>query len=215
MVEAIQGEAGVIVPDEHYLSEVSRICKLHNVLLIVDEIQTGLGRTGELVCSDYSNIKPDLLLLGKALSGGMMPISCVLGSNETLLLLKPGEHGSTFGGNPLACEVAMASVKTILEEKMPENAKKMGSLFRETITSWKHPAIQSVRGKGLLNAVQFQSYVDAKELCLELMKLGILAKETHKNTVRFAPPLVIQKEEMNEALETIKKAIDTIPISVE
>ncbi|TGM67093.1 ornithine--oxo-acid transaminase [Leptospira meyeri] len=215
MVEAIQGEAGVIVPDEQYLSEVSRICKLHNVLLIVDEIQTGLGRTGELVCSDYSNIKPDLLLLGKALSGGMMPISCVLGSDEILLLLKPGEHGSTFGGNPLACEVAMASVRTIIEEKMPENAKKMGNFFRETIASWNHPSIKSVRGKGLLNAVQFQSHVDAKELCLELLKLGILAKETHKNTVRFAPPLVIQKEEMKEALETIKKAIDTIPFSGE
>ncbi|TGL33509.1 ornithine--oxo-acid transaminase [Leptospira perdikensis] len=208
MVEAIQGEAGVIVPDENYINEAKKICKIHNVLLIVDEIQTGLGRTGELVCSDYSQIKPDLLLLGKALSGGMMPVSCVLGSDEVLLLLKPGEHGSTFGGNPLACEVAMTAVKTVLEEKMSENSKEMGILFRETIEAWKHPLVHSVRGKGLLNAVQFTDRVDAKTLCLELMKLGILVKETHKNTVRFAPPLVIRKQEMQKALEIIKAAID-------
>ncbi|TGK91244.1 ornithine--oxo-acid transaminase [Leptospira brenneri] len=204
MVEAIQGEAGVIVPDENYLSEVKKICEKHNVLLIVDEIQTGLGRTGELVCSDYSQVKPDLLLLGKALSAGMMPISCVLGSDDVLLLLQPGEHGSTFGGNPLACEVAIVSVKTIIDEKLSENAKKMGMLFRETIKSWKHPLVHSVRGKGLLNAIQFVDTVDAKKFCLGLMKLGILAKETHQNTVRFAPPLVIQENEMKEALEIIK-----------
>lgn len=176
--------------------------------MIVDEIQTGLGRTGKLLCSDHSAIKPDLLLLGKALSGGMMPISCVLGSDEILLLLKPGEHGSTFGGNPLACEVAMTAVKTILEEGMSENSETMGALFRDTIKSWNHPLVQSVRGKGLLNAVQFMEIVDAKKLCIELMKLGILAKETHKNTVRFAPPLVIREAEMKQALEIIKSAID-------
>ncbi|MBM9592258.1 ornithine--oxo-acid transaminase [Leptospira sp. 201903075] len=210
MVEAIQGEAGVIVPNENYLSEAKKICEFHNVLLIVDEIQTGLGRTGELVCSDHSKIKPDLLLLGKALSGGMMPVSCVLGSDEILLLLKPGEHGSTFGGNPLACEVAMTAVKTILEEGMSENSKRMGILFRETIESWNHPLVHLVRGKGLLNAVQFTDKVDAKNLCLELMKSGILAKETHKNTVRFAPPLVIQEKEMREAMGIIKSAIDLL-----
>ncbi|PJZ46099.1 ornithine--oxo-acid transaminase [Leptospira brenneri] len=207
MVEAIQGEAGVIVPDENYLSEVKKICEKHNVLLIVDEIQTGLGRTGELVCSDYSQVKPDLLLLGKALSAGMMPISCVLGSDDVLLLLQPGEHGSTFGGNPLACEVAIVSVKTIIDEKLSENAKKMGMLFRETIKSWNHPLVHSIRGKGLLNAIQFVDTVDAKKFCLGLMKLGILAKETHQNTVRFAPPLVIQENEMKEALEIIKTNI--------
>lgn len=209
MVEAIQGEAGVIVPHKAYLKEARRICKIHNVLLIVDEIQTGLGRTGKLLCSDHSEIKPDLLLLGKALSGGMMPISCVLGSTDILLLLKPGEHGSTFGGNPLACEVAMTAVKTILEEGMSENAESMGILFRDTIESWKHSLVHSVRGKGLLNAVQFADSVDAKKLCLELMKAGVLVKETHKNTVRFAPPLVISKSEMKQALEIIKTAIDS------
>ncbi|TGM57147.1 ornithine--oxo-acid transaminase, partial [Leptospira vanthielii] len=208
MVEAIQGEAGVIVPHENYLREAKRICEFHNVLLIVDEIQTGLGRTGKLLCSDHSEIKPDLLLLGKALSGGMMPISCVLGSDEILLLLKPGEHGSTFGGNPLACEVAMTAVKTILEEGMSENSKVMGILFRDTIESWNHPLVHSVRGKGLLNAVQFTETVDAKKLCIELMKLGILVKETHKNTVRFAPPLVIREAEMKQTLGIIKDAID-------
>lgn len=208
MVEAIQGEAGVIVPNENYLREAKRICEIHNVLLIVDEIQTGLGRTGKFLCSDHSDIKPDLLLLGKALSGGMMPISCVLGSEEILLLLKPGEHGSTFGGNPLACEVAMTAVKTILEERMSENSEVMGTLFRETIRSWNHSIVHSIRGKGLLNAVQFLDTVDAKKLCLELMKRGVLAKETHKNTVRFAPPLVIREAEMKEALDIIKTAID-------
>lgn len=208
MVEAIQGEAGVIVPHENYLREAKRICEFHNVLLIVDEIQTGLGRTGKLLCSDHSEIKPDLLLLGKALSGGMMPISCVLGSDEILLLLKPGEHGSTFGGNPLACEVAMTAVKTILEEGMSVNSKVMGILFRDTIESWNHPLVHSVRGKGLLNAVQFTETVDAKKLCIELMKLGILVKETHKNTVRFAPPLVIREAEMKQTLGIIKDAID-------
>ncbi|MBM9548454.1 ornithine--oxo-acid transaminase [Leptospira sp. 201903074] len=209
MVEAIQGEAGVIVPHENYLREAKRICEIHNVLLIVDEIQTGLGRTGKLLCSDHSAIKPDLLLLGKALSGGMMPISCVLGSDEILLLLKPGEHGSTFGGNPLACEVAMTALKTILDEGMSENSESMGILFRETIASWNHPLVHSVRGKGLLNAVQFTETVDAKKLCLELMNRGVLVKETHKNTVRFAPPLVIREQEMKEALNLIKAAVDS------
>lgn len=208
MVEPIQGEAGVIVPSETYLKDVKKLCDLHNVILIVDEIQTGLGRTGELLCSDYSGIKPDILLLGKALSGGMMPVSCVLSSHEILLLLKPGEHGSTFGGNPLACEVAMSAVKAILDEEMPKNAKNMGSLFRDTILSWKHSSVHSVRGKGLLNAVQFEPSVDAKKLCLDLMKRGLLAKETHKNTIRFAPPLVIRENELKEALGVIKSVIE-------
>lgn len=209
MVEAIQGEAGVVLPNEDYLKKAKSICENHNVLLIVDEIQTGLGRTGKLLCSDYSEIKPDILLLGKALSGGMMPVSCVLSSHEILLLLKPGEHGSTFGGNPLACEVSIAAVKVIIEEGLPENAKKMGEFFRDSISSWNHPLILSLRGKGLLNAVQFVNSVDAKKFCLELMKMGLLAKETHKNTIRFAPPLIIQKTEMADALERIKMTLDS------
>ncbi|WP_367898231.1 ornithine--oxo-acid transaminase [Leptospira sp. WS58.C1] len=218
MVEPIQGEAGVIVPKEGYLKEVRKLCSEYNVLLILDEVQTGLGRTGKLLAADHENVKPDLLVLGKALSGGTLPVSAVLGSDEIILTLKPGTHGSTFGGNPLAAAVAKTAVQVLLEENLSENSEMRGIDFRSSLESLKSEytgKIKEIRGKGLLNAVEFfpdETGPRAKKICYKLLEFGILAKQTHDHTIRFAPPLCISKSELEEAtsliLQTIRKTLD-------
>ncbi|MFB5650267.1 ornithine--oxo-acid transaminase [Leptospira wolffii] len=214
MVEPIQGEAGVLLPDPGYLREIRRICSEKKILLILDEIQTGLGRTGKLLASDHENVKPDILVLGKALSGGTMPVSATLASDEIILTLKPGTHGSTFGGNPLGAAVAKTAVQVLLEEKLSENAEARGIEFRESMQLLRESfpdKIKEVRGKGLLNAVEFfpnkQGNPIAKKICYRLMEDGVLAKQTHDHTIRFAPPLCITKEQMREASDTISQAI--------
>lgn len=209
LVEPIQGEAGVIVPDEGYLKGAKRLCEDHNVMFIADEIQTGLCRTGKLLCCDHEEVKPDILLLGKALSGGTMPVSAVLSNDEIMLTIQPGEHGSTYGGNPLACSVAIESLKVLREEKMADNADKMGLLFRSELQKLNVPYIHTIRGKGLLNAVEID-HPDADaawKLCLELKELGLLAKPTHGNKIRFAPPLIINEAQILESVTIIKKAL--------
>lgn len=219
MVEPIQGEAGVILPDIGYLKKISQLCREKNVLLILDEIQTGLGRTGKLLAADHENVKPDLLVLGKALSGGTLPVSAVLSSDEVILTLKPGEHGSTFGGNPLASAVAKTAVQVILEEKLPDNAEQRGVEFREAmeILHKEYPdKIRQVRGKGLLNAVEFFPEKSggsiAKKICYDLLERGLLAKQTHDHTIRFAPPLCITEEEIQIAVakisDSVRKTLD-------
>ncbi|MCG6195096.1 ornithine--oxo-acid transaminase [Leptospira sp. FAT2] len=213
MVEPIQGEAGIIVPNEGYLAESKRLCNEAGALLILDEVQTGLGRTGKLLAADYENVKPDILVLGKALSGGILPVSGVLSSDEVMLTIRPGEHGSTYGGNPLACAVAKRAVQVLIEEKMPENSFQMGEVFRKRMDLLKSKyenAIEAVRGKGLLNAIQFKEKNGksaAKDVCNQLLKLGLLAKTTHDHTIRFAPPLVIQHDEINSACDIIDEAV--------
>ena len=205
MVEPIQGEAGVIVPTPGYLKGVRDICSKYNVLFIADEVQTGLGRTGRLLACDHEQVKPDLLILGKALSGGVLPVSAVLGSDEILLCLKPGEHGSTFGGNPLACAVAKAALKVLKDEKLTERSEKLGQIFRKTLEEVKLDWIREVRGKGLLNAVELDPNhkVSALTLCLEMAKKGLLAKPTHGHIIRFAPPLVITEQDLTAGCEII------------
>lgn len=207
MVEPIQGEAGVIVPDEGYLSEVRRLCTKHRVLFIADEIQTGLCRTGKMLACDHEGARPDILILGKALSGGMLPVSAVLCDDEIMLGIKPGEHGSTYGGNPLACRVATEALNILKDEKLDENAQRLGEVFRSELRSLPHAWIKDVRGKGLLNAVEVHadSGVDAWELCLKLRDNGLLAKPTHETTIRFAPPLVITETQMGDVLEILKR----------
>jgi len=210
MVEPIQGEAGVIVPDEGYLQKAYEICKQNNVLFIADEVQTGIGRTGKLLACDYENVKPDLLILGKALGGGVFPVSAVLSSKAIMSVINPGEHGSTFGGNPLACAVAMASLKVIKDEKLAENAFEMGLIFRERLSNIKSDLIETVRGKGLLNAAVIKPYSSGKtayNICLELKENGLLAKQTHDHIIRFAPPLVINKEQVNACCDIIEKVV--------
>ena len=201
MVEPIQGEAGVIVPDEGYLKEAYQLCKEKNVLFIADEVQTGLGRTGKMLCSDYDNIKPDILILGKALSGGILPISAVLSSDEIMLTIKPGQHGSTYGGNPLACRVAQVALEVIKEENLAENAFKLGELFRDEMNNiiQKSELLNLVRGKGLLNALVINDSPEsstALDICNALKNNGLLAKPTHGNIIRFAPPLTISQSEL-------------------
>jgi ornithine--oxo-acid transaminase len=209
LVEPIQGEAGVVVPDENYLSKAYDYCKQANVLFIGDEIQTGLGRTGKMLACDYENVRPDILILGKALSGGVMPVSAVLADDEIMLTIKPGEHGSTYAGNPLACALAVTSLSVLKEERMTENAAEMGHYFREGILSLKSPLIETVRGKGLLNAIVInQNRSEAAwDLCLELKENGLLAKPTHGNKIRFAPPLTITKGQLDECLEIIEDSL--------
>ncbi len=206
MVEPIQGEAGVVVPDDGYMQKVSLLCKKHNVLLIADEVQTGIGRTGKLLACDYDNIKPDILVLGKALSGGVMPVSAVLASDEIMLTLKPGQHGSTFGGNPLGCAVAMAALKVVKEEQLAENAFQLGEYFRTQLAAMNIEVMKTIRGKGLLNGVVIEPFNGntAYHVCLKLLENGLLAKQTHKHIIRFAPPLVINKNQMDEALNIIE-----------
>ena len=210
MVEPIQGEAGVIVPDEGYLRNAYHLCKENNVLFIADEIQTGLGRTGKMLCCDYENVKPDILVLGKALSGGMLPVSAVLTSNEIMLTIEPGQHGSTYGGNPLACTVAKTALSVIIEEKMIENSFKLGIIFREKIIRiiQKTSLIKAVRGKGLLNAIVINDSHQSNtawQLCLALKNNGLLAKPTHGNIIRFTPPLVIDEKSLLKSCEIIEK----------
>ena len=208
LVEPIQGEAGVYVPDEGYLKKSYELCKKHNVLFIADEVQTGLARTGKLLACEHENVRPDILILGKALSGGVMPISAVLADDDIMLTIKPGEHGSTFGGNPLAGKVAMAALDVIKEEKLAENAELLGRIFREELRSIKSDMIETVRGKGLLNAVVIRPKKGktAWDVCLAMMDMGVIAKPTHQHIIRFAPPLVITKNQLREAIILIKEA---------
>ena len=212
MVEPIQGEAGVVVPDEGYLEGVRRLCDKYNVLFIADEVQTGIGRTGKLLASDYENAKPDILILGKALSGGVFPVSAVLANNEVMMCIKPGEHGSTFGGNPLACAVAKAALEVIIEEDLAENAYNLGEYFREELNKFikDSPIVKLVRGKGLLNAIVINDTEESKtawNICLEMKNNGLLAKPTHGNIIRFAPPLTITKNQLDDCIKII---IDTL-----
>lgn len=207
MFEPIQGEAGVFVPREGYLKGVRELCTRHNVLMIADEIQTGLCRTGKMLACDHEGVRPDILILGKALSGGVLPVSAVLSSDEVILGIKPGEHGSTYGGNPLACRVAIESLQVLKDERLAENAEKMGNLFRDALRSMDYPWVAEVRGKGLLNAVEIDhdAGVHAWDVCLKLMENGLLAKPTHDCIIRLAPPLVITEEQLKEALDIISR----------
>jgi ornithine--oxo-acid transaminase len=209
MVEPIQGEAGVVVPDEGYLTGVRRLCSEYNVLFIADEIQTGLARTGKMLACDHENVRPDILILGKALSGGVLPVSAVLCDDAIMMNIKPGEHGSTYGGNPLACEVAIAALQVLKDERMTENAATMGELFRKEITALKNKHIQLIRGKGLLNAivVAHPNPEAAWDLCLALKENGLLAKPTHGDKIRFAPPLLITEEQIHESVQIINNSL--------
>lgn len=225
LVEPIQGEAGVVVPDENYLSEAYRLCKKHNALFIADEVQTGIARTGKLLatcgncmceglCERKPEVKPDILILGKALSGGVFPVSAVLADDEVMLCIKPGEHGSTFGGNPLACAVAMAAMDAVKDEHLAENAYKLGAIFRERMQSLvdKSDLVTLVRGKGLLNAIVINDDEESKtawNICVNLAENGLLAKPTHGNIIRFAPPLVITEDQIHECCDIIEKTILT------
>jgi ornithine--oxo-acid transaminase len=213
MVEPIQGEAGVIVPDDDYLKGVRSLCNKYNVLFIADEVQTGLGRTGKMLCCDHAEIKPDILVLGKALGGGVFPVSAVLTSDEVMNVLHPGQHGSTFGGNPMACAVAMASLKVLVDENLIDNAATMGEMFRENLRNIASPIISEVRGKGLLNAIDILPFGNGKtayDVCLALKDNGLLAKQTHTHTIRFAPPLTISQDEIKQASDIISNTIREI-----
>ncbi|MBK7691193.1 MAG: ornithine--oxo-acid transaminase [Bacteroidetes bacterium] len=209
LLEPIQGEAGVVVPDAGYLKTCYEMCKVANVLFIADEIQTGLARTGKMLACDHEEVKPDILILGKALSGGTLPISAVLCSDEIMLQIKPGEHGSTYGGNPLACAVAMTALQVLKDENMCENAENMGAYFRQQLTALQSPFIDIIRGKGLLNAIviKHENKEAAWNLCMEMMHNGLLAKPTHGDKIRFAPPLLISKGDIDECVEIIEKSL--------
>ena len=211
MVEPIQGEAGVIVPTEGYLKGVRDLCTKYNVLFIADEVQTGLARTGKMLACDHEAVKPDILVLGKALSGGILPVSAVLASNEIMLTIKPGEHGSTYGGNPLACAVAMEALKVLKDEKLAENAEALGVIFREEMVKLQNSTdiVTAVRGKGLFNAIVIKEKngKTAWDVCLKFAEEGLLAKPTHGDTIRFAPPLVITKDQLLEGIDIIKNVI--------
>lgn len=212
MVEPIQGEAGVVVPDEGYLTGVRKLCTEYNVLFIADEIQTGLARTGKMLACDHENVRPDILVLGKALSGGVLPVSAVLCDDDIMLNIKAGEHGSTYGGNPLACAVAMEALQVLKDEKMMENAAAMGELFRSKLAALQSPYIKSIRGKGLLNAivVNHEDKEAAWLLCLLLKNNGLLAKPTHGDKIRFAPPLIINEEQIMECVEIIGQSLSQL-----
>lgn len=211
-VEPIQGEAGVFMPEDGYLAKAQELCKKYNVLLMMDEVQTGIGRTGKMLASDHENVHPDILILGKAISGGVLPVSVVLARNEVMLTIKPGEHGSTFGGNPLACAVAVAALEVIKNEKLIENAERLGKVFRDRMLALKAKTdlITIVRGKGLLNAVVIKPTSNGKtawDVCVALKENGLLAKPTHGDIIRFAPPLVITEEQLHECCDIIEKTI--------
>lgn len=210
MVEPIQGEAGVVVPDQGYLKSVRELCTKYNVLWIADEVQTGLCRTGRMLCVDHENVKPDILILGKALSGGVYPVSAVLANDPVMLVIKPGEHGSTYGGNPLACKVAMTALEVLKEENLAENAEKMGQYLRSELEQLPKDIVQTVRGKGLLNAIVIGEKYDAWKVCLELKENGLLAKPTQNTVIRFAPPLVINQTEMEECCDIIRKTMTSL-----
>ena len=209
LLEPIQGEAGVFVPDEGYLKKAYELCKSKNVLFIADEVQTGIARTGRLLACDHEGVHPDILVLGKAMSGGMMPVSCVLANDDIMLCIKPGEHGSTYGGNPIAARVSIAALEVVRDEKLAENAEKLGQVFRDRISKIHSDMIELVRGKGLLNAVVIKpkNGKTAWDVCLKLRDKGLLAKPTHQQIIRFAPPLVINKMELMEAIGIIENTI--------
>ena len=209
IVEPIQGEAGVFVPDDGYLKQCFDICQAANVLFIADEVQTGIARTGKMLASDYEEIKPNIVILGKAIGGGVLPVSAVLADDEVMLCIKPGEHGSTFGGNPLACKVAIASLKVVKDEELAERAFELGNIFREELRKIESPMVKLVRGKGLLNAMVInpQNGKEAWDVCLKMRDNGLLAKPTHGDIIRFAPPLVISEGQIMEAVEIIKQSI--------
>ena len=235
LVEPIQGEAGIVVPDEDYLKDIRALCDKHNVLMICDEIQTGIARTGKMLCHEWAGIKPDMVLLGKALSGGMYPVSCVLGRKEVMLTIEPGTHGSTYGGNPLGCAVAIRALEIVHEEKLVQRAEKLGHIFREGLRDLNNPMITAIRGKGLLNAIVIDESKTgghgAWDLCMLMKTKGLLvgralkiahlkgdentdgskAKPTHQNIIRLAPPLVITEEEINLALKIIKTSMEELP----
>ena len=212
MVEPIQGEAGVVVPDDNYLLDAFNLCKKNNVLFIADEVQTGIARTGKMICCDHHGFKPDILILGKALSGGVFPVSAVLSSNEIMLTIKPGEHGSTYGGNPLGCKVAIAALKVVKEEELCQNSFEMGDYFRKRLNEYisQSNIVKLIRGKGLLNAIVIDDHDEsdtAWNICLKLRDNGLLAKPTHGNIIRFAPPLTINKRQIDSAVDIIIKSL--------
>lgn len=209
LIEPMQGEAGVIVPDDGYLAKAAALCKKHNVLFIADEIQTGIARTGKLLAVDHENVKPDILILGKALAGGVYPVSAVLSSHQIMLTIKPGQHGSTYGGNPLACKVAIAALEVIKDENLAENAALLGERLRKGLRAINSPLIKAVRGKGLLNAIDIEPHngKDAWDVCLALRDNGLLAKPTHGDKIRFAPPLVITEAQIDECIDIITRTV--------
>lgn len=212
IVEPIQGEAGVFVPDEGYLKTCFDICKKHNVLFVADEIQSGVARTGRLLACDYDNVRPDMLILGKAISGGVYPVSAVLADKDIMSVIQPGQHGSTYGGNPLACAVAKAALEIIKEENLTEKAFDLGKIFRQELEDFNHPMIKLVRGRGLLNAivVEPKDGKEAWDVCVLLKEAGLLCKPTHRHIIRFAPPLVITEEQLRKALDIIKKVFNAL-----
>jgi ornithine--oxo-acid transaminase len=209
LVEPIQGEAGVYVPEEGFLRKAYDLCKAKNVLFIADEVQTGIARTGKLLACDHEGVRPDMLILGKAISGGVFPVSVVLADDPIMMVIKPGQHGSTFGGNPIAAKVAIAALEVIKEEKLAERAEKLGKIFRDELKKIKSDMIELIRGKGLLNAIVIKpkNGKEAWDVCLKMAELGLLAKPTHQHIIRFAPPLVITEEQLYDAIEIIRKAI--------
>ena len=211
MFEPIQGEAGVNVPSPGYLKEVRRVCTENRVLMIADEVQTGLCRTGRMLCCDHEEVRPDLVILGKALSGGMLPVSCVLADSEVILGIKPGEHGSTYGGNPLACRVALEALQILKDEDLAQRAEVLGQRFRQALKEINKPWIKDVRGKGLLNALEVDpdAGVEAWDVCVKLRDNGLLAKPTHDTIIRFAPPLVMTDEQLEEALSIITSTLES------
>lgn len=214
LVEPIQAEAGVYVPEDGFLHKAWELCKKHNVLFAADEVQTGLARTGKMLACDHEDVKPDILILGKAISGGMLPVSCVLANDEIMLTIKPGEHGSTYGGNPVAAKVAIAAMEVIREENLAENAERLGKIFRKRLKAIDSELIEIVRGKGLLNAVVIKQ-VDGKsawDVCIALKNNGLLAKPTHEHIIRFTPPLIITEDQLNEAITIIEKTFEQLGV---
>ncbi|KAK7045375.1 ornithine aminotransferase [Paramarasmius palmivorus] len=215
LVEPIQGEAGIVVPEEGYLAQAHALCRKHNVLLICDEIQTGLCRTGKMLACEHENVKPDVVLLGKALSGGVYPVSAVLANRDIMLCIKPGEHGSTYGGNPLGCAVAMTALKVLVEENLAQRAVALGEIFRSSVSALKSPLVQTVRGRGLFNAIVIDESKSVKgrtawQFCLLLKSRGVLAKPTHVNIIRFSPPLVISEEDLRRAVKIIGECLEDL-----
>ncbi|WP_323702909.1 ornithine--oxo-acid transaminase [Mammaliicoccus sp. Dog046] len=206
LIEPIQGEAGINVPEDGYLKQIREICDENNVLFIADEIQAGLGRTGKLFATDWDNVQPDMYILGKALGGGVFPISCIVGDKEVIEVFNPGSHGSTFGGNPLACAVSNAALDVLIDEKLSERSLELGTYFKEELEKINHPAIKEVRGKGLFIGVELTE--DARPYCEKLKELGLLCKETHETVIRFAPPLIIEKEDLNWAIDQVKSVFN-------
>ncbi|CAH0727527.1 unnamed protein product, partial [Brenthis ino] len=209
MVEPIQGEAGVLIPDDGYLKKVRELCTKYNVLWIADEVQTGLGRTGKLLAVEHEGVKPDILILGKALSGGVLPVSAVLANNNVMDVITPGTHGSTYGGNPLACAVATEAIKVLLEEKLSENAARLGKIFREELEKIPKSKVKTIRGRGLMFAIDVHNSIPAYEVCLKLKEEGLLAKPTHGQTIRLAPPLVITEEQLRMGAKIIQKVFQS------